>query len=110
LCRHFQIESRTIENGFKANVNVLEWAKRDTAPEDWRIPLTFTSGATSAEVAGTTIKITNLTPEVKTRLRDPAFTFDLRNAISKTYLLFLDRYGSSSAKFRRSLGCSPWQV
>jgi hypothetical protein len=107
LGRHFHIESRTIKSGFEANVDVLEWAKKDTTPEDWRIPLTFTGGAANAQVAGTTIKITSLTPEVRKRLKDPAFTSDLRNAISKTYLLFLDRYATVAVQ-RNPV--APWVV
>lgn len=96
--RHFEIESRTVRDGFKAKVDVVEWARKDKTPEDWRIPLTFVGGAASADAAGTSIKITHLTEEVRTRLRDPALTADLRSAISKTYLLFLNRYASVSVQ------------
>jgi len=104
---HFEIQSRTVKDGFKANVDLVEWAKKDKAPEDWRIPLTFIDGAASVESAGTTIKISRLTPEVKTRLKDPALIADLRSAISKTYLLFLNRYASVSVQGSQ---VDPWVV
>ena len=88
-------------------MDVDEWAQKDAVPEDWRIPLTFTSGAATADVAGTSIKITHLTEEVRTRLRDPALTNDLRSAISKTYLLFLNRYANVSVQ-RNTV--DPWVV
>lgn len=105
--RYFEIQSRTIQEGFKASVDIVEWAKKDEAPEDWRIPLTFIDGAGSAESAGTSIKIKDLTQEVKTRLKDPTLTADLRSAISKTYLLFLGRYADVSVQ-RTSV--EPWAV
>jgi hypothetical protein len=105
--RHFEIQSRTIREGFRANVDIVEWAKRDNTPNDWRIPLTFVDGAGSADAAGTSIRITHLTEEVRTRLRDPALTSDLRSAISKTYLLFLSRYVNVSV-LRNSV--EPWAV
>jgi Histidine kinase-, DNA gyrase B-, and HSP90-like ATPase len=105
--QRFEIQSRTIKEGFKTRVDLVEWAKKDEAPEDWRIPLTFIDGAESAESAGTSIKISHLTPEVRTRLKDPAFTADLRSAISKTYLLFLDRYAAVSVERSK---VDPWVV
>jgi hypothetical protein len=105
--RHFEIQSRTTKEGFKASVDIVEWAKKDDAPDDWRIPLTFTAGAPSAGAAGTSIKITKLTQEVKTRLKDPALLSDLRSAISKTYLLFLGRYANVSVQ-KNSV--EPWDV
>jgi len=96
--RYFEIQSRTAQEGFKASVDIVEWAKKDESPEDWRIPLTFIDGAGSVELAGTSIKIRNLTDEVKSRLRDPTLLSDLRSAISKTYLLFLERYAHVSVQ------------
>ena len=105
--RHFEIESRTINEGFKASVDIVEWAKKDDTPDDWRIPLTFIGGAGSLKTAGTSIRIRNLTEEVKSRLKDPTLTSDLRSAISKTYLLFLGRYVTVSVQ--RVL-VEPWAV
>jgi hypothetical protein len=105
--QRFELQSRTIKEGFKASVDLVDWAKKDEAPEDWRIPLTFIDGAASAESAGTSIKISHLTPEVRTRLKDPAFTSDLRSAISKTYLLFLNRYAAVSVERSK---VDPWVV
>jgi hypothetical protein len=105
--RHFEIQSRTTTEGFKASVDIVEWAKKDEAPEDWRIPLTLIDGAASPQAAGTSIKIRNLTEEVRTRLKDPTLISDLRTTISKTYLLFLGRYANVSVQ-RHSV--DPWAV
>jgi hypothetical protein len=95
------------DEGFKASVDVVEWAKKDETPGDWRIPLTFIGGAGSVESAGTSIKIRHLTEEVKTRLKDPTLTSDVRSAISKTYLLFLGRYTNVSVQ---GSSIDPWAV
>jgi hypothetical protein len=103
--RRFEIESRTLTQGFTADVNIDAWAKNDEKPEDWRIPLTLVGGAGSLEKAGTTIRITRLTEEVRSRLRDPTLEADLYNAISKTYLLFLGRYVNVSLQ---KAAVEPW--
>lgn len=105
--RHFDIHSRTPTEGFRAELDIAKWAKKDEKPEDWTIPLTFIEGSGSVEKAGTTVKITHLTHEVKARLKDPTLTTDLYNAISKTYLLFLGRYANVSLQNAR---VEPWTV
>jgi hypothetical protein len=105
--RHFEIESRTPDEGFKADVDIAAWAKKDDKPEDWRVPLTFVGGAGSLEKAGTTVRITKLTDEVRSRLKDPTLRADLHNAISKTYLLFLGRYVDVSLQ---RTPVEPWDV
>src|SRR5260370_19032605 len=105
--RHFEIQSRTPKEGFRASVDIVEWAKKDSKPDDWRIPLTFIEGSGSLEKAGTTIKITRLTEEVKSRMKDPTLETDLYTAISKTYLLFLERYTNV---FLQKSTVKPWVV
>jgi hypothetical protein len=89
--RYFEIESKTRNGGFKVELDVERWSEKDDKPEDWTIPLSFTSGSSSNVASGTSITIKNLTEEVKMRLQDPTLAKALHSAIGTTYSLFLDR-------------------
>jgi len=89
---HFSIESRTLDGGFKADVDLVDWAKRDETPQDWEIDLELTDAATSAEHCGTTITIGELHPDIITVLEDDRLEGKLRRMISTTYTLFLGKY------------------
>lgn len=88
----FEMKSRTVENGFDVDLDVLKWSEKDDTLDDWRIPISFTSPAASAPKAGTTIKITKLRSEVIMRIGDGTFQERLRSVISQTYGLFITRY------------------
>lgn len=88
----FDIESKTVDNGFSCHLVVSDWLKKDRSAEDWRIPLKTQKQARSPEIAGTTISITELHDEVKMRLRGPTIETNLYGSISRTYSFFLQRY------------------
>lgn len=86
---NIEVISRTANEGFKANLEVDKWAKdRD----NWKIPLTFVSGAGSLERAGTKISIQFLRPEIKLRIRSGTLEAAVEKSIAQTYSLFLERY------------------
>ena len=85
---NIEVISRTANEGFKANLEVDKWAKdRD----NWKIPLTFVSGAGSLDRAGTKISIQFLRPEIKLRIRSGTLEA-VEKSIAQTYALFLDRH------------------
>jgi hypothetical protein len=86
---HVVIESRTLEDGFRLEVDLKQWAD-ETTP--WDFPLQPISKATSADKAGTTITISELTPEVALRIKDPTLLTRLETGIGMTYTLFLTRF------------------
>lgn len=49
----FEIESKTIQSGFKCTLNIAEWMKKDDSMEDWTIPLTEIPAARTLKLAGT---------------------------------------------------------
>jgi len=89
---HFEMESRTVDDGFTVDLDMKEWSEKDDKLEDWKIPLTFISGAPSQVKAGTKIRITDLRPEVVMRVNDGVLAQRLHSTISQTYGLFLNRY------------------
>jgi hypothetical protein len=89
---HFEMESKTAEEGFSVNLNVKKWSEEDEDLKDWQIPLKFAGGAGSAAKAGTKIRITSLRPEVTMRVNDGVLAQRLHSTISQTYALFLNRY------------------
>lgn len=88
----FDMESQTTTQGFTVHLNVKQWSAKDETLNDWRIPLTFTEGATSLNKSGTTITITKRRPEVVMRINDGVLEQRLRSIISRTYALFLGRF------------------
>lgn len=108
----FEMVSRTAKEGFEVNLNVQAWSQKDDSLDDWRIPLDFVAGSSSPRKAGTTIMISDLRPEVKMRLNDGVLAARLRQLISLTYALFLNRYvrisvnGSPIEPFEIPIGAS----
>lgn len=88
----FEMVSRTTEDGFKAEIIVSDWSKKDTDISDWTIPIEYVDGVVSRKSAGTSITIRDLRPEVEMRLREGSFEGMLYNRIAQTYSLFLERY------------------
>lgn len=89
---HFEMTSKTKDEGFFVSLNVKKWTEQDEKLEDWRIPLKFVKGADSEEAAGTTIKITELRPEVEMRINDGVLAQRLYSIVSQSYALFIDKY------------------
>jgi hypothetical protein len=87
------IESRTLQDGFILNLDLPQWADEE---KSWDFPLEEIGAAGSEADAGTTIKISNLRPEVSQRIKDPTLTRQLELALSTTYTLFLSRFISIS--------------
>jgi hypothetical protein len=88
----FSIESRQAPNGFRVFLEDVEaWSKKDDTLEQWRIPIESLADAANGR-PGVTITITNLHEEVKTRLQDGGIEGNLRQAVSQTYCMFLDRF------------------
>ncbi len=92
LGNRFDLKSRTTKSGFHAKLDVVEWARRDSTPKDWRIPVTELKGVRRAADAGTTITITELHDEVSQRLKNPATENRLIENIAQAYMRFLERY------------------
>ncbi len=86
-----EIESHTISNGFRLSLNVKKWASNEK-PNSWTFPLVRLNKARNAKTAGTRIRIEELSPSVQLRLKDPKLLNRLREHISKTYTLFLDKF------------------
>ena len=84
------IESRTIDTGFRLELDVAQWAADDDS-EGWSFPLQQIHKAKSIKDAGTYIRVDNLSSEVMLRLKDPRLLTRLRDHLAKTYTLFLDR-------------------
>jgi hypothetical protein len=89
LGRAFEIESVTVQDGFRMHVDLAQWEADD---ENWTFPMEPTAPATSPEEAGTMIHIQHLNAEILARLKDVTLQQRLATAIGTTYALFLDRY------------------
>lgn len=89
---HFLIESKTSTTGFKCDLDVKEWLKKDDTLEDWKIELTKTVSARTSKSAGTKITIDQLHNEVKLRLRDNTFITTLFKGVERTYAFLLGTY------------------
>jgi hypothetical protein len=85
-----RIESKTGAEGFEVDIDVNEWAKKDSKLEDWRFPITRTNGESSLKKPGTTIVITQLHEEVKARLNDGTIDKILTKSVAQSYPFFLD--------------------
>lgn len=89
---HFEITSRTVNNGFHCALQVSKWVLKDDSQDDWNIPLTKESAAPSLKSAGTKIIVDQLHDEVKERLKTGTVEASLCRAISTTFCFFLERY------------------
>ena len=87
----FQIESRTLSNGFTCDINVPEWMAKDSKIEDWTIPLTALKG-TTLKRAGTTITVSALKENVKDLLASRNFEENLSKAIGRVYAFLVEKY------------------
>jgi hypothetical protein len=87
--RQIRVESHTLRSGFAVELDVAKWSADD---DNWELPIAELPAAESAEEAGTTITITDLTPEVLIRLGDGTLLRRLGDAIGLTYTLFLERF------------------
>jgi hypothetical protein len=73
--------------GFSLHINVDEWSKENE--ERWTFKnLRPHNGGTKY---GTTIKVSELSEDVKTRIRDSTFQSELITRLSETYVYFLGR-------------------
>lgn len=84
-----RIDSTTEDESFEVDINVKEWAKKDESLEDWTFPIKRTNRAANAK-AGTSIVITELHEEVKTRLGDGTLDAILTKSVAQSYPFFLD--------------------
>jgi hypothetical protein len=100
------IESRRGTDGFRVVLDDVEaWSKKDDELEDWRIPTELDSAANGSP--GVTLAITNLHEEVKVRLQDGGLEGNLRQGVSQTYCIFLDRFIAVSLNEKPVLPTSP---
>lgn len=83
------VTSKTLTDGFKVDIEVDEWLMNDDV---WKFPLHRTTPASSKEESGTWIRVDKLNEEVSLRIQDPTFLTTLKNYISSTYSLFIDKY------------------
>lgn len=90
--RHFEMESSTRKDGFRATVDLAKWVKEDKSIEDWTFPLAALPAASKGSQAGTTVTVHGLHDEVKGAMADPRFASRLNTSIAQTYALFLGRY------------------
>ncbi|MBQ08606.1 MAG: hypothetical protein CMD96_02320 [Gammaproteobacteria bacterium] len=88
----FQIDSKTVNNGFSCHLNVQDWLKKDQSMDDWRLPLIIKNKAKNIKDEGTKIRITKLHDEVKMRLEGGTIDSGLYKAISRTYSFFINKY------------------
>src|SRR6185436_11876911 len=89
---NFEIESKTVDSGFKCTLDVAEWMKKDDDMKDWTIPLTEISAARPPGEAGTKIVVSPLKKEVADLLSSSRFESDLSKAISRVYAFLVGKY------------------
>ena len=88
----FQIESRTVDNGFTCDIDVPNWMRADTAMEDWTIPLTPVRAANSKNQAGTKITVSHLKQNVSDLFASRRFEDDLSRAVGRVYAFLVEKY------------------
>ena len=87
----FSVSSKTTDDGFKMCQSISEWVKNDETLDDWKFEIETTTAAKNNYHAGTRIEVKELYKEVLMRLNDGSFEATLRNLISTTYALFLEK-------------------
>ena len=92
LGNHFAMSSQTRKNGFRCELDVAEWVKKDESPDDWTIPIVEQRAASSPASAGTKILVDRLHDEVKMRIKSGTVESSLCKSISTTFSFFLERY------------------
>lgn len=90
--KRFTIDSKTVQNGFKCDLNVEKWMAQDAKMEDWTIELTETPAARIPAQAGTEIVVDPLKKEVADILSFPRFETDLSKAIGRVYAFLVGKY------------------
>lgn len=90
--KRFIINSRTVKNGFKCNLDVEKWMAQDAKMEDWTIDLEEIPSAQIPAQAGTEIVVKPLKKEVAEVLSFSNFEKDLIKAIGRVYAFLVDRY------------------
>lgn len=90
LGNNVEIMSAHKRGGFNLKLDVEKWGKLRQAR--WRFPITARKTPLPGGVGyGTTIKVTNLYPDISDRLADSNFEGDLITRISRTYNYFINR-------------------
>ncbi len=90
--KRFMIQSMTVKNGFKCNLDVEKWMAKDAKMEDWTIAITKIPAARTPAQAGTEIVVAPLKKEVAELLSFPSFESDLSEAIGRIYAFLVDKY------------------
>ncbi|MBU2622200.1 MAG: ATP-binding protein [Proteobacteria bacterium] len=90
--KRFVMQSKTIKNGFKCDLDVEKWMTQDAKMEDWTIDLTEIPAARIPAQAGTEIVVEPLQKEVEDLLSLPRFERDLSKAIGRVYAFLVDKY------------------
>jgi len=88
----FEIESKTVKNGFKCKLDVINWMNKDSEMDDWTIPLTELPAARTPNQAGTEIVVSRLKEEVANLLSSPRFESDLSKAIGRVYAFLVGKH------------------
>jgi hypothetical protein len=83
----FSVSSNTKNDNFSIQQSISEWLKHDK----WRFEIKSNPTNKGNAEPGTRIEIRELYPAVVMRMRDGTFGSSLRNKISSTYLLFLEK-------------------
>ncbi len=81
------ITSNHPNTGFMLHINVEEWSKEN----DERWTFKNLKPHRSGKPYGTSIKVSELSDDVKTRIRDATFQSELATRLSETYVYFLGR-------------------
>jgi hypothetical protein len=87
--KHITMLSEHKDGGFGLTLNVPNWAKDATLP--WTIPISKRPRRMANESTGTTITISDIHPEIRSRLMDKTFETELKDRISKVYSFFIGR-------------------
>ncbi len=88
----FQIDSKTVDNGFTCDLDVPQWMANDSRMEDWTIPLTPSKPATAEGRAGTTITVSKLKKNVSELLSSQRFEEALLTAIGRVYAFIVEKH------------------
>ncbi|MBW2021132.1 MAG: ATP-binding protein, partial [Deltaproteobacteria bacterium] len=88
----FQVQSRTLNNGFKCNLDIGDWMRHDSKMEDWTIPITKIRPTKTPRRAGTQITVSPLKDHVAELLVSPRFESDLIRAVARVYAFLVGKY------------------
>jgi hypothetical protein len=88
----FQIESKTLNNGFTCDINVPNWMAKDSTMEDWTIPIMSSTPANTLSRAGTTITVSALKKNVCELLDSRFFEENLIKAIGRVYAFLVEKH------------------